>query len=214
VERAEGWTLLYDGKTTNGWKIEGEAASKNGLLTLGGSKAARVATTADFANPELSYEFRYRGEALPAVSYPRAGRLTFVPMSGDLGDTIAIVDKKEQKLLRPGNDWNQVSMCFERNDKVELKDIRMRMKYQLLTKTGYWKCNSYLENSRLTGHTVFNYETKDASAFAFTELDFKIELIKVLPNNLPRTPLVFEVPAGTTMEVRNVKIRPAPPAKD
>jgi hypothetical protein len=42
-EIAEGWILLFDGETTFGWKVEGEAVVKDNALVLGGTKAA-VAT--------------------------------------------------------------------------------------------------------------------------------------------------------------------------
>ena len=44
-EIADGWILLFDGQTTFGWKIEGEAKVENGVLVLGGSKAAKAETT-------------------------------------------------------------------------------------------------------------------------------------------------------------------------
>ncbi len=37
-EIADGWILLFDGETTYGWKVEGEAKVKNGQLILGGDK--------------------------------------------------------------------------------------------------------------------------------------------------------------------------------
>ena len=40
-EIAEGWILLFDGETTFGWKVEGEATVKDGTLVVGGDKAAR-----------------------------------------------------------------------------------------------------------------------------------------------------------------------------
>ncbi|MBA4188176.1 MAG: hypothetical protein C0467_09180 [Planctomycetaceae bacterium] len=43
-EIADGWLLLFDGETTFGWTIDGEAAVKDGWLVLGGTKA----TTATF----------------------------------------------------------------------------------------------------------------------------------------------------------------------
>ena len=33
-EIAEGWILLFDGKTTFGWKVEGEAKVEDGLILL------------------------------------------------------------------------------------------------------------------------------------------------------------------------------------
>ena len=44
-EIADGWLLLFDGQTTFGWKIDGEAKAENGVLVLGGSKATKAETT-------------------------------------------------------------------------------------------------------------------------------------------------------------------------
>jgi len=44
-EITDGWILLFDGQTTFGWKIDGEAKAENGVLVLGGSKATKAETT-------------------------------------------------------------------------------------------------------------------------------------------------------------------------
>ncbi len=55
-EIAGGWILLFDGQTTFGWKIDGEAKVGDGLLILGGAKAARAeTTTALVGDTGLSY---------------------------------------------------------------------------------------------------------------------------------------------------------------
>jgi hypothetical protein len=45
-EIADGWVLLFDGETTFGWTVDGGAQLKDGVLTLGGDKAAALTTTA------------------------------------------------------------------------------------------------------------------------------------------------------------------------
>ncbi len=52
-EIAEGWILLFDGETTFGWQIDGEAKVENGELVLGGSKATTARPTTDFGKYEL-----------------------------------------------------------------------------------------------------------------------------------------------------------------
>jgi 3-keto-disaccharide hydrolase len=47
-EIADGWILLFDGDTTFGWKVEGDAKVKDGMLVLGGEKAGSVATAMRF----------------------------------------------------------------------------------------------------------------------------------------------------------------------
>lgn len=51
---AEGWVILFDGESTFGWTIDGDAAVKDGMLVLGGDKPTTATTTVQLA------EFRYR----------------------------------------------------------------------------------------------------------------------------------------------------------
>jgi len=44
-EIEEGWILLFDGESTFGWKIDGEAKVEDGTLILGGTKATKAETT-------------------------------------------------------------------------------------------------------------------------------------------------------------------------
>jgi hypothetical protein len=56
-EIADGWILLFDGETTFGWKAEGEAAVKDGVLVLGGERASRVESTGTLDAIELQFEY-------------------------------------------------------------------------------------------------------------------------------------------------------------
>src|SRR5260370_24783370 len=47
-EIADGWLLLFDGATTFGWKIDGEAKVEKGVLILGATKATTAVLTAQF----------------------------------------------------------------------------------------------------------------------------------------------------------------------
>jgi hypothetical protein len=58
-EIAEGWVLLFDGETTRGWDIEGEAAVREGLLILGGSRVATASSTKSFEAFELRFDYRF-----------------------------------------------------------------------------------------------------------------------------------------------------------
>ena len=74
-EIADGWILLFDGETTFGWKIDGEAKVKDGALVLvGGAKEdyeSRGATTR-FASYELQ---RWRPkEPVPSTYGQSRGR--------------------------------------------------------------------------------------------------------------------------------------------
>src|SRR5262245_17492982 len=71
-ERKKGWVLVYDGKSTSGWKVEGDAVSRDGMLVVGGAKPARISTVAKFGNPvnantplsivRVRFEFRWKGK--------------------------------------------------------------------------------------------------------------------------------------------------------
>src|SRR5262249_9862482 len=59
-EIADGWVLLFDGETTFGWKIEGEVKVEQGVLFVGGKKAARLSLTTPFPAPAaISLEGRW-----------------------------------------------------------------------------------------------------------------------------------------------------------
>jgi hypothetical protein len=60
-EIADGWLLLFDGKTTFGWDIEGQAAVAKGALILGGKKTTVAHFTTQFSGFELSLESRCEG---------------------------------------------------------------------------------------------------------------------------------------------------------
>src|SRR4051794_6775716 len=57
-EIADGWLLLFDGETTFGWNIDGEATVKDGLLVLGGEKETRAHPTTEFGDYVLRFQCR------------------------------------------------------------------------------------------------------------------------------------------------------------
>jgi hypothetical protein len=58
-EIADGWILLFDGETTFGWNVEGEAKVADGILYLGGDKETRATVTTEFGPVlDVSYEAR------------------------------------------------------------------------------------------------------------------------------------------------------------
>jgi hypothetical protein len=64
-EVKEGWLLLFDGETTFGWKIDGEATVEKGLLVLGGTKETRAEPTTWFAGCHCRFEADWQGTAPP-----------------------------------------------------------------------------------------------------------------------------------------------------
>jgi hypothetical protein len=61
-EIADGWVMLFDGETTFGWKIDGPAEVKDGVLVLGkGKKATASATIALGTDYEIAVEWQGKG---------------------------------------------------------------------------------------------------------------------------------------------------------
>src|SRR5438128_2329502 len=56
-EIADGWVLLFDGRTTFGWKIEGGASVTDGSLVLEGKRASRAIPSAELGNCEIRLEY-------------------------------------------------------------------------------------------------------------------------------------------------------------
>jgi hypothetical protein len=55
-EAKEGWLVLFDGESTLGWKIDGEAKVKDGALVIGGDKAAVATVTTTFESCQWQLE--------------------------------------------------------------------------------------------------------------------------------------------------------------
>jgi hypothetical protein len=61
-EAADGWILLFDGETTFGWKVDGQAMVADCTLILGGDRTLTTATRmAALRNFEMSFEARQAG---------------------------------------------------------------------------------------------------------------------------------------------------------
>jgi hypothetical protein len=56
-----GWIHLFDGSTTFGWKIDGEAKVVDGKLVLGGQKPTTAMTTTHFGPHILAFDFQVEG---------------------------------------------------------------------------------------------------------------------------------------------------------
>ena len=65
-EIAEGWVLLFDGATTFGWKIDGAAEVKDGMLILGKGKKTSAYPTANFG-PLYTLKVEWRGKGSATV---------------------------------------------------------------------------------------------------------------------------------------------------
>src|SRR5262245_2529594 len=60
---AKGWIKAFDGKTTAGWKIDGEAKVIDGILILGGTRRTKAVLTKQLGDEfEFIYDSRELGE--------------------------------------------------------------------------------------------------------------------------------------------------------
>jgi hypothetical protein len=105
-EIAEGWLLLFDGETTFGWKIEGDAKVKNGSLVLGGGeKPTSTPLAAAFDSFELVMDITGTGSlivqgpnSVSSTSLPgNAGRVRMKVTRGGQGGT----SMRSQSVLGP-----------------------------------------------------------------------------------------------------------------
>src|SRR6516162_11281492 len=72
-EIADGWILLFDGQTTFGWQIEGDAKVEKSELILGGDKATTVESTTSLPWSRahaVSMETRWEGKESPTFWFP------------------------------------------------------------------------------------------------------------------------------------------------
>jgi hypothetical protein len=121
-EIADGWILLFDGETTFGWQIEGDAKIDTGELILGGAKVTTLTSTTELPwNRALgvSMETRWEGKEAPSFWFP-------------FGGMVGISDKAKTESIKqffstddewPGNIRPQVYKVPP-GSKLFLKDIK------------------------------------------------------------------------------------------
>jgi Domain of Unknown Function (DUF1080) len=68
-EIADGWILLFDGETSFGWEVEGDAQVANGALVLGGKM--ETTTTLSFGDFDLQLECRAEGVKMAEILLKR-----------------------------------------------------------------------------------------------------------------------------------------------
>jgi hypothetical protein len=102
-EVTDGWLLLFDGETTFGWQVEGEARVKDGVLVLGGDKETTVRANAGFDT--FTARLSFRCELPPGASEPP--RLSW--REGDRGVTFPLSKG-------PGTGWGQGTLRVRADD--------------------------------------------------------------------------------------------------
>ena len=63
------WQGLFDGKTTEHWKTEGQVTIEDGVLKIGGDKGGSIVTTASFGRGSLSFAYRQAGDAKTTLTW-------------------------------------------------------------------------------------------------------------------------------------------------
>src|SRR5262249_10455798 len=82
-EVADGWLLLFDGETTFGWNVKGEARVADGVLELGGAKETTI--TLDFGYCEAFWERRWEGKGQPKCVFTATPKKGGSKATGGLG---------------------------------------------------------------------------------------------------------------------------------
>jgi hypothetical protein len=63
------WQTLFDGKTTKGWKTEGQVSIEDGILKIGGDKGGSIVTSARFARGLARFSYRQEGAARATMTW-------------------------------------------------------------------------------------------------------------------------------------------------
>jgi RNA polymerase sigma factor (sigma-70 family) len=68
--KAQQWESLFDGKTTNGWKTEGQVSVDGSILRIGGNgKGGSIISNATFARGHLTWAVHHTGDAKATVTW-------------------------------------------------------------------------------------------------------------------------------------------------
>jgi len=108
-EKKQGWILLFDGKTSDGWKSyrnrpfpEKGWVIENGALTIDpAGKGGDIITEEQFTNFELSIEFRITKGANSGIKY-------FILPGSNLGYEFQILDDEVHPDAKLGKDGNRL----------------------------------------------------------------------------------------------------------
>ena len=105
-EIADGWLLLFDGETTFGWQVEGDATVKDGALVLGGRQATVATLTTKFVAYDLRMETAGHGSVM------------FQSGAGRAGVGLANQPSRLSLEVRPGDGWDAGSNSVVGPDRV------------------------------------------------------------------------------------------------
>ena len=221
AEKKQGWHLLFDGKTSTGWASERGGpfpatgwGIKDGLLTtsdLGGKEggdAGDIVTTHNYADYELSVDFRTSPGANSGILY--LVDLTLKPGLGSpVGYEYQILDDDLHPDAKRGKDGNRtVASLYDLIPATGTADHT-----KPIHPVGQWNTARILVRGPhvkhwLNGVKVVEY---DRDSPQFREL-IAASKFKVYPTfvTLHNTPIVLQ-DHGFPVSFRNIKIRELPP---
>ena len=103
-------------------------------------------------------------------------------------------------------DWTHVDFTCRRTGEKDNPEVFLGCKLE--NKNGWWSCDLWYAKDNLKGDIAWIYTQKGSTAGG-TKVDLKIKLDDVLPKGAD-SPIAFDVPAESTLELRNIKIMPNP----
>ena len=205
-ERAAGWTLLFDGKTTAGWRgfqkpafpADGWAVDDGALKCLG-RKGGDILTTASFADFEFTWEWKLSPKANTGVKYfvdEKRGNAT-----GAIGHEYQIID----------DDGYDVEPLSARQRTGAWYDV-MPPRAAAAKPIGQWNQSRLVVRGRhvehwLNGTLVASYETDSAESAAGIAAS-KFKDVAGYADKIP-TPILLQ-DHSTVAWFRDLKIRPLP----
>lgn len=219
-EKAEGWRLLWDGKTSAGWRSErggGFPTSgwvmKDGVLTttdVGGKEggdAGHIVTTRKFANYELSVDFRVTTGANSGILY-----LVDLNLKKGLGSPVGyeyqILDDDVHPDAKRGKDGDRtVASLYDLIPAAGTADHTKPIR-----PVGEWNTARILVNGThaehwLNGVKVLEYD-RDSPAFQALVANSKF---KVYPNFTEMHQTCIDLQDhGFPVSFRNIKIKELP----
>ena len=215
VEKAAGWRLLWDGKTTEGWRsARSEAFPKkgweiqDGVLTVLASGGGDIVTRERFSQFELLADFKITEGANSGIKYfcePNLNTATGEPAKAGNGEAIGleyqILDDLRHPDAKAGRDGDRTI--------GSLYDLIPAAKTKKVNPIGEWNTARIVVQGRhvehwLNGEKVLEYERGSP---AFREL-VKKSKYKNIPGfgELPDGHILLQ-DHGNSVSFRNIKIR-------
>jgi hypothetical protein len=121
-EVRDGWLLLFDGESTFGWKIEGEAKVDRGVLILGGEKATKAEVSTAFINCDVALEATWERKTTPKAPWTQSGSMK--------GSASGGLQLGENPLASGGNSYlkifTPVKVDVPANTRVLLRSVKLK----------------------------------------------------------------------------------------